>query len=732
MTLPPFRMRPLALAVLFNLGACASALAQTPEAAVLAPVRVEGNVDQSPASGDAYAAVRSRSSTKTDSALIDIPQTVNIVTRNEMDRQGSTSVSQALRFTPGVVTQYGDNDARHDWLTVRGFTPGRYLDGLLLPFGARGYAQPRVETYGLERIEVLKGPSSGLYGQASPGGVINMTSKRPTEDYRNEVIVQGGSFDRFQGGFDFSGPVDADGRLLYRLTGLVRDSGTQFDYVTDDKVFIAPSFTWKASADTTINFSVQYQEIDAAGGGGAPALPAIGTLYPSSKGRISRDRYVGDPDYDRFRNEQTLVGYTLDHRFNDALSFRQTARYSEVDTDTRRVQIGAMPTDTQAIRYAWAFPESSRAIQVDNQLAWKFDTGPVKHNLLIGFDYLRESSNFTESQLTLLLPPISPPLFDLYNPDYANAGIQTPPDGMRIDQRRDQLGLYLQDQIAIDKLHLTFAGRYDWTHSRTRTWTHASNATATARNSPEHFTGRVGASWRFDNGIAPYMAYSTSFQPLSGTNRLGTPFKPSTGEQVEAGVKYMPAGSDTLVTLAVFQLDQKNVLAPDPLNTSFNTQTGAVRLRGVELEAKAQVTRGLDVTASYAYTDSEIRRTNATDSTGQQGNQMAFVPRHQAGVWVDYTFQAGALRGLGMGAGATYRGSSYGDNANNYAIPAVTLVDMALRYELGNLSEALRGAQVALNISNVFDKEYVATCLGPLSCYWGAERTVLATLRYRW
>lgn len=731
MTSPPFRLHTLALTLL-GLAATGPGHAQPSGPATLAPVVVEGAADQAPGSGDAYAATRSRSGTKSNTALIDTPQSINVVTRNEMERQGSVSVSQALRFTPGVVAQYGDNDVRHDWLTVRGFTPGRYLDGLLLPFGARGYSQPRIETFGLERIEVLKGPSSGLYGQAAPGGIINMTSKRPTEDRRNEIMVQGGSFDRFQGGFDFSGPADDEGRFLYRLTGLVRDSGTQFDYVSDDKVFIAPSLTWKISADTSLNLSAQYQDIRADGGGGAPALPVVGTLRPSSKGRIARDRYVGDPDYDRFRNEQILVGYTLDHRFSDALSFRQTARYSDVDTDTRRVQLGMMQSDTQAVRYAWAFPESSHAFQIDNQAALKLSTGPVRHDILVGVDYLRESSDFTESQLTLLLPPLSPPLFDLYDPDYANAGLSVPPDGMRIDQRREQLGLYLQDRIAIDRLHLTLAGRYDWTHATTRTWRSATNAAATARTSPNRFTGRVGASWHFDNGVAPYASYSTSFQPLAGTDRSGSAFRPTTGEQIEVGVKYQPAGSASLFTVAAFQIDQKNVLAPDPVNTSFRAQTGAVRLQGLEFEAKAALARGFDLTASYAYTDSEIRRTNPGDTTGQRGNQMAFVPRHQAGVWMDYTIQAGALSGLGMGAGATYRGSSYGDNGNRYAIPAVTLVDLALRYDLGQLHSGLRGAQVALNVSNLFDKEYVATCLGPMSCYWGAERTVMATMRYRW
>ncbi|OZI29284.1 TonB-dependent siderophore receptor [Bordetella genomosp. 1] len=711
----------------------APALAQTTaDPATLAPVTVQGSVQASDTLGDEYVATRSRAATKSNTALIDTPQTINVVTRSEMDRQGSNSVAQALRFTPGVNAQYGDTDVRLDWLTVRGFTPQRYLDGLILPFGVRGYAQPRIEAYGLERIEVLKGPSSGLYGQGAPGGILTMTSKRPTEERINEINLQTGSHGRAQAGFDFSGAVDQEGRLLYRLTGMGLDTDTQYDYVDDKRVFIAPSFTWKLSADTQFNLSAQYQEIESHGGGGAPVLPYIGTGEASSQGRIPRDRYVGDPDFDRFTNRQTLFGYTLDHRVNDVWQLRQTARVSEVNARTRRVQIGLMATETQAVRYAWAFPETARAFQIDNQANAEFAVGATRHHLTLGLDYLRERSRFTESQLDILRNGSGGfALFDLYDPDYGNLDIRTPADALVINQRREQLGLYAQDRIEFGRLSVTLAGRQDWTSTRTDTRRVGGTDTDLDTHA-SRFTGRVAAAYRYDNGLAPYISYATSFQPVAGTTRDGNPLRPTTGTQYEAGLKFQPPGSDSLYTASLFQIVQNNVSAPDPLNTSYSVQTGQVRIQGLELEAKARLARGLDLTASYAYSDSEITKTNRGDTTGQVGNQMIFVPRHQAALWLDYTLQQGPLAGLGMGAGVRYRGTLYGDLNNTHLLKPVTLVDATVRYDLGRMAQSLRGADVSVSVSNLFDREYVVNCPGPTACYWGSERTVLANLRYRW
>lgn len=680
-----------------------------------------------------YVAIRARSAMKSNTSLLETPQAVNVITRTEMDQQGATSIAKAVRYTPGVVAQYGDNDVRYDWMTVRGFTPARYLDGLVLPFGVLGYAQPRIEPYGLERIEVLKGPSSGLFGQTAPGGILNMVTKKPTDERLREVGVQYGSFDRKQASFDLGGAVDENKAVLFRLTGLVQDGGSQYDYIKNKKIFLQGGLTFNISDATQLTVSGQYQKIDSDGGGGAPVLPRVGTVTPSAQGYIPRDRYVGDPDYDRFTNEQKLLGYTLTHQFNDRVGFKQTARFSQVDTNSRRVQVGAVLGDTKAVRYAWAFPEKATTMQVDNQLNANLDWGVTKHSITAGVDYLHDRADYTESQLGILYAPGTSAydLFDLYNPVYGDKHIAVPPTGTRIHQTRDQLGLYLQDQISLDKWRFTLAGRQDWANLDRSTTNVVANTALESDADYHRFTGRAAVSYIFDNGVAPYLSYSTSFQPVAGRAIDGENLKPTTGKQIEVGIKYKPVNHDALLTASLFQIKQDNVTAAtsDP---RYTEQAGQVKSQGLELEGKMSVSKALNLTLSYTYMDTEITKANSAASSGTVGNRLNFVPRHQASAWADYTMQSGPLAGLGIGAGVRYRSDVYGALSNSPATRTngFTVVDASFRYDLSRVG--VKGADVSVNIDNLFDKKYVASCLSANACYWGTERTVVANLRYRW
>lgn len=701
---------------------------------VLDPVLVEAETAGETARGpvEGYVAHRSASGTKTDTPLIETPQAVNVVTRDQMEDQGVQSITEGLRYTPGVVAQYGNNDLRHDWLTVRGFTPGRYVDGLRLPFGARGYAQPRVETYGLERIEVLKGPASIMYGQGAPGGTVNMVKKRPTDEPIREIQLQAGSFDRLQAAFDIADKIGRDDDLLVRLVALARDSDTQFDHVEEEKQYVAPSLTWRPRTDTELTLFGEYQKIDSPGGGGAPALPASGTLDTSVYPELPRDAFVGEPGFDDFTNEQWFAGYEATHDLNDTWSLRQNLRYGEVDVDTQRVQAycpGGAPCNPGALlRYAWAFPETASLTTVDTQATADFRTGGAEHTLLMGVDYSYEDSTFQESQLQPLMTP-----FNAYDPTYGTVRPTRPPVGMQIDQTRSQMGVYAQDQIDVGNLHVMLGGRHDWADTDTKTQNMTAGTTTKVNQKDREFTGRAGIVYTFDNGVAPYASASTSFQPASGTDRAGQAFDPTTGEQVEIGVKVEPSGLNGMITVAAFQLTQENVLTPDPVDTRFNQQTGEVRIRGLELEGKAEVTENFSLIAAYAYTQSEITKANANSSgVTTEGNDFAFVPTHQASLWGDYTIDRGPLRGLGLGAGVRYMGDTYGDNANTFDVDGYTLVDAAIRYDLGALSNGLAGAELSVDAQNLFDKTYVATCLSETGCYQGVGRTVYATLTYRW
>lgn len=673
-----------------------------------------------------YVARRSATATKTGTPILETPQAINVVGRKEIEDRQAQTVRQALLYTPGVLTQYG-TDLRYDWLYVRGFVPGRYLDGLRLPYGARGYSQPLVETYGLERIELLKGPASGLYGQNSPGGLLNLVSKRPSAVPLHEIQLQTGSFGRAQAAFDLSGPVDPEGRVLYRLTGLTRTTGTQLDYLEEDRVFLAPSVTFRPDADTSFTILSQYLHIDSPGGGAPQGLPTLGTLYTNPRGRISTNRFIGEPNYDRFKLDQSFIGYAFEHRFDEIWTLRQNLRFAHVEADTQRVQASGLAADGRTLsRYAWAFPERSNLFNVDNQAEARFLTGPFAHTLLFGADYLREDARYDESDLRGV------PSIDIFAPVYAGT-VTRPPLGTRITQGRNQTGLYVQDEIRFGGFGLTLSGRQDWADAITRTRTVSTGALAQVKQDDAAFTGRVGLNYLFDGGLSPYVSYATSFQPTSGTNRFGAPFAPTTGDQIEGGIKAQPTGTNLLLTGAVFDLTQQNVLTPDALNFRFNSQAGEARVRGLELEAKASLTDSLDIVASYAAMTSRFTKANANAAgVSIVGNELPFVPRQQASVWLDYTIRTGEWAGLGLGAGVRYIGVSVGDNANLYRTPAVTLVDAAVRYDFGYRYPVLKGVDLALNATNLFDKTYVTTCIAATGCFYGNRQTILATLRYRW
>ncbi|MGV1947277.1 MULTISPECIES: TonB-dependent siderophore receptor [Agrobacterium] len=707
-----------------NSSSSASAVGAT----ILEPIVVQGENARGPVEG--FVATQSATATKTGTSLKDTPQAVNVVTKDQIAAQGSTTLTQALRYTPGVISQYGD-DSRYDWFTIRGFRPSRYLDGLRLPFGSRGYAQPRVEPFSLERAEVLKGPASVLYGQGDPGGLINMVSKRPSATALNEVEMQFGTDKRIQTAFDLGGGAGDDDSFLYRIVGVGRLTDTQYDYVREKKGYIAPSFTFKPDEGTSLTVYGSYQHIDSPGGGGAPALPANGTLYTRMYPELPRSAFPGEPGYDHYKSDQASVGYEFEHEVDDTWTIRQNLRYSYIGTDTQRVQpyCPAACNPTAFYRYAWAFPESARAVTVDNQAIGNFQTGDVAHTALFGLDYSYESSRYEESALSPIFTP-----FNGLDPVYGATAITRPPIATRIDQDRSQIGLYAQDQMEWNNFVFSLGGRYDWANTDTRTRTSVADNQVDQRDGK--FTWRTGLVYNFDNGLSPYAGYSTSFNPASGTDRLGNAFEPTTGEQFEVGVKYQPNGSNSFVTLSAYHLTQDNVLSPDttPGFTNYSVQTGQVRMRGVELEGKAEITDAFSVLASYAYTDSEITRANPNAAgISNEGNRFAFVPRQQASLWLDYTLQTSTIwDGLSFGGGARYTGQTFGDNANKFDIPSYTVFDAAVRYDFGKADPKLEGLKASLNVSNIFDRKYVSTCIAATGCYWGEGRTVYATLKYSW
>ncbi|CAM3436217.1 Ferrichrome-iron receptor [Klebsiella spallanzanii] len=654
-------------------------------------------------------AQQTTSGTKTDTPLLEVPQSVSVITRQQLDRQNVQSVTEALRYVPGVKTEtYGVDPKGYDWIYIRGFnalTTNDYRDGLRQLNNSYSYF--RTEPYALERIDIVRGPSSTLFGLGDAGGIVNRVSKMPDARGVHEIEVQLGNFNRRQAQFDLSDKLDEDGQWLYRVIGLARDSDTQFQYrdgphVEDNRLYLAPTLTWLPSADTSLTLRADYLR-DTSGG-------TIAVL--TKPGGKTTDTLLGDYSYNRFRQEQFTVGYEFSQQLTEGLQFRQNLRFGQTDTILNNLLPGNPNFTTGTLtRNAVRFDEHMQAFNVDNQLQMDFATAAVKHTLLAGVDYSWLEGNAKR------FGAVAPPL-NINNPVY---GVDIPDPTYALnnnDQTTAQLGLYLQDQIHLtEQWLLTLGGRHDDVSMRT----HNNLTETTSWIDKDAWTGRAGITYLAGNGLAPYVSYAESFVPNSGTDSQNRTFDPSKAHQYEVGVKYQPH-SNLLMTLAAFEITKTNVLTNEIVNgvaTGYQVASGEVRSRGIEWETQAQLTENIDALASYTWTDAEITKSN----NGDEGKQQANVPKHMASAWMNYGFHQGLLDGLMISTGVRYVGSLYGDNANTVPVKNFTLVDAGVKYQVN------KNIQVGFNIQNLLDHHYVGTCDGDTSCYPGQERTFIGSLK---
>ncbi|HEM8556103.1 TPA: TonB-dependent siderophore receptor [Citrobacter koseri] len=665
-------------------------------------------------------ATKTLSATKTSAELVKTPQSVSVVTRDQMDALDATSVSQALRYTAGAFTEYRGSSNRNDEVFVRGFSyVPKFLDGL--SFGATASSQTgTVDPWLLERVELVRGPASVLFGQVNPGGLISMTSKRPTSEPIHKVQFSTGNRDLAEGAFDFGGPLSDDGRVLYRLNGIARTQHNQVEDYKDSRVAIAPAITWYPNDQTRFTLLTSYQKDPDAGY--RNFLPAYGTVTSANGKYIPLDFNVSDPDYDQSWREQTMVGYEFEHQFNDMMTFRQNARYASIKQKYRYlVYFNSKPESTLLSRRAQHEERTTNEFGIDNQLEAQFATAQMNHTLLSGLDY--KSSN--DKQL-LMRGSGSQYDMDWTHPVYGvNVDESTFSPASHEQQNLDQMGLYLQDQMSWNNWELLLSGRYDWTEVRTTDYI---NSEKTQQNDNK-FTWRTGLLYAFDFGLSPYISYSTSYEPNLQTNRApgSAPFKPTTGKQTEVGVKYQPV-DNTLMSLALYDLKQSNVSTYNSTLGWFEN-AGEVRSKGVEAEIHSSLWDSVNLIGSYTYTDAETVNTTVA---GTEGKTPARIPAHMASAFASYTFPGGPLKSLTTGVGVRYIGTSYGDAKNTFKVPAVDLYDAMVSYELGELNSSLKGAAVQFNVNNIADTKYVASCASDTACFYGVGRTVTATVSYSW
>jgi iron complex outermembrane receptor protein len=669
------------------------------------------------------AAKRSATGTKTDTPIEKNPQSISVVTQEEMAMKNVTSVKGAFNYTPGVLTGNRGSSNVIDALSIRGFSEtntNQYLDGLKLQ--GDNYSEFAIDPYFLERAELLRGPVSVLYGKSNPGGVVSLVSKRPTQETLREVQFQMGTNNQFSTGFDFGGSLDDDGVYSYRLTGLARSADAQQDMNKEKRYTIAPSFSWRPNENTRFDLLTYFQNEPETGYYGW--LPRQGTVVgitrPDGSSYKLPTNFDEGEDSNKISRNTRMVGYNFEHSFNDTWTVRQNLRYADLRTDYRSIYGSSFnPVTLEINRGSAVSNEKLNQFALDNQVQAKFATGAVDHTLLMGVDYQR-----TRNDIDAAFGSAAP--ISAINPQYGNDAVIGTPSPYQYLNRQEQTGLYSQDQMEWNRWVLTLGGRYDYamTSALNR------NGNIEEKNHDQAFTWRGGLNYVFDNGIAPYFSYSESFIPTAGTTSSGQPFDPSRAKQYEAGVKYVPKDRPIVITGAVYQLTKTKNLTADPDSLQFSVQGGEIRSRGVELEAKAAVNANINLTAAYSYTDAEY-----THDTLLKGKTPVQVPKHMASLWSDYTFHETALSGVTVGAGVRYVGESKGlyasgDDVNqNFDVAGYTTVDAALKYDLARFG--MPGSTIGVNVNNLFDREYVASCYRDYACYWGAERQIVGTATFR-
>lgn len=653
-----------------------------------------------------YAPGISSTASKTDTDILEIPQSISIVGQQQIQVLGADSIMESLSFTPGVSV--GNNDADiWESFYIRGFKSRRVRrDGMTYQVDAW---DGQAESYGIERVEVLKGPSSTIYGGDEPGGTINLVSKRPIPTAHKEVKVELGNSEHKLLAADVGGKIDDKAIFSYRLIGLIKDGDGFSDNTDYRRSYIAPSLLWRPSENTSLTFLSEFQRDSA-----TPleyGLPKEGTVIANPNGEIPRDASIVEPGFDESEIERYSIGYTFEHRFNTVFKMHHSLRLFKASNDLQYIKFGDFKDDMRTIERNGASKwfRTSEQITSDNYLQSEFDIAGIEHKLLAGFDYSYDELSSERYDIAVTNGDL-----DIYTPNYGNAVFADPEynSGSRYE-KTEQTGIYLQDQFSLDRFSFTLGGRYG-----TAEWGEKpfDGSAPYDLQDASAFTGKAGAVYLSDTGFAPFVGFSQSFKPQGGSDRLGNDFDPTEGAQSEIGVRYRDHAEKILLSLSLYDLTKTNVRTPDPVDTSYSVQTGEITSTGLEFEVQAKINDALNIFGGYTYTDARITKSNNADEIGQASKN---IPENQFSLWADYNFLQFNLPKMSFGMGVRYVGE--GDNGS-YNVDSHTLVDTMLSYKE-------KDWKLQLNISNLLDEEHAE---GAYNFYYGEPRQIKTAFTYLW
>ncbi|EPF3215432.1 TonB-dependent siderophore receptor [Enterobacter hormaechei] len=652
------------------------------------------------------------SATKSAVAESKTPQVINTIAAKEIEQRHASSVNEILRYAPGVSTEVRGSTSYMSEYKIRGFNVDQeFYNGLQLPYNVTGNTKARIDPLLIESVDILKGPSSVLYGGGSPGGLVNIQSKKPQKEAKTELGFNTGNRNLKEGYLDSTGQI-ANSDWNYRLLGKATESDEQAHTTRYENYLVAPSVTWQPDDKTRLTIDALAQNTPSL----TPSDP-MPLSYLRSKYADRRD-YAGD-EWSGFKQRQWMMGYSFEHEFDSGWGFNQKARYFDVDTHQRSAYSTGTGSEVyQLNRFAYTTDEDLQSFNIDNQVTRTVALGDWQHHLLAGFDYQKLNSHFHYRYAS------STPGIDMRNPDHSQ--IDNDALGLETAQKNrlgyQQNGYYLQDQIAFGGLNVLASLRFDDYRSVTTNYLQNGDK---AWVSQDRLTKRLGALYAFENGPSPFISYSEGFAPVSPQGTLtAKDVKPTTSKQVEGGVKYLLAEYATTFTASVFNIRQKNVVTSDPGFLNYR-QTGEVESKGAELSAISRPTDNLTLIANYAYTHAIN-----TEDDKYQGKRPTQVPENAFNLWGDYTFDSTPLRGLTLGAGARYTGPMEISPANDAGkLGGTTQYDLAASYRMGELAPSLEGLTLKASAQNVTNKETL-TCYDATNCWIGRDRTFQVGANY--
>ncbi|ATP46899.1 TonB-dependent siderophore receptor [Pseudomonas putida] len=632
---------------------------------------------------------------KVATSILNTPASVSVVTRKEMEQRSVSTTEEALLYTPGVISDFYGSDDRNDYFQIRGFQATTYRDGLTLS-SMRGV---REDPYAYERIEILRGANSTLFGPADPGGSVNFVTKQPRFEQFGQGYVTYGSYDHAETGIDVGDALNDEKTVAGRFTAKMQNSDREYDHSQDDNRFVMGGLTWAPTDYTSATVILDYLKTDSSPNSGG---------YPLDK-EYDRSDFYGEPSYNFHNVERTSLSGNITHDFDNGFVLRSNLRYSELSDDFGYAYLSDSPTRVGTTIPRYVFGTDSDADQLNGNLMLQYDAQfeHIDSSTLVGVEYL--DSTTKQSSVYGLAPSI-----DIANPIFTGVPGDISPYTRKKNDATTK-AVFLQQNLSFyDRVIATAGVRNDSMDLSSKEYIGG----ASSENDSFSETSYRGAlTYIVNDEVSTYVSMVESVSPP----QVGV--TPQTGRQYEVGVKYSPMGMDALFSAAIYDLTQENVTIAVVLPSGIIEQqtVGESRVRGLDLEAKAQVTQDISVIGAYSYMESEVLRGSLYDGSSLKGKEFTTAPKHSASLWSYYSIPD---TDVSVGLGARYVGGYYMDAANTKKSDGTTLFDAALNYKIA------KGTDLALNVSNLFDEQHVVG--SGTANYYNPGREVTAKLSYSW